>query len=93
MDKGSPREVGIRKYWNQRANQLVGRKIVSARYTTKQDLEEMGIDWWNRHTVLITFDDHSQMLAVADDEANASGVLMWFGMEGERPLPHIDLEE
>ena len=43
--------------------------------------------------MLIIFDDHSQMLAVADDEANASGVLMWYGPEGERPLPHLGLNE
>jgi hypothetical protein len=92
-EERSIREIGYARYWNREAVKLVGKKIVEARYLTQQDLENMGIDWWHRSTVVLFLDDGTFVLASSDDEMNSSGVLKAYKQDGtEIVMPHIPLD-
>ena len=88
------KEMGYHAYWNQGAQELVGKTIVQARYITKEDADAMGIDWWVMSTVSLLLDDGTFVFTSSDDEMNAAGVLKAFRSNGEAiVMPHIPLEE
>jgi len=61
------------KYWNDYAsNNLVGKKVVAARYMTDEEAEGMG---WDRKPLVIQFDDGSLIFPSRDDEGNDAGAL------------------
>lgn len=80
-----PHLAEIRQLWNDEANQrLVGRKIVEARYLTRDEADDMA---WSRSCVLLVLDDGTQLLPARDDEGNDAGALhgtdpqgMFFGL-------------
>lgn len=51
---------------------LVGRRIKSVRYMTKDEAGEL---YWSKRPLVITFDNGSYMFASADDEGNNGGAL------------------
>lgn len=80
----------ILTYWNERAQRLVGKTIVSAHYMTDEEKEALGLGHWYRINVIITFDDGTVMFPSQDDEMNGSGVLYAYEADGsEIPMPHI----
>lgn len=88
------KEMGYHAYWNQGAQELVGKTIVQARYITKEDADAMGIDWWRNSTMSLLLDDGTLVFTSSDDEMNSAGVLKAFRSNGEAILmPHIPLEE
>lgn len=61
------------KIWTDKAKeQFVGRKIVSARYMSKEEADEMG--WYSRPVVL-QLDDGNIIYPSQDDEGNDGGAL------------------
>jgi hypothetical protein len=68
------------------ASELVGRKIVSARYQTEAEVENMG---WGRKAVVLTLDDGREVTPQSDDEGNDGGVLVVFNPKNgeEKGLP------
>jgi len=66
------------KHWNKYAkDRLVGRSVVSVRYLTAEEAEDMG--WYSR-SLVIAFDDGSYIFPSQDDEGNDGGAL--FGGDG-----------
>lgn len=62
-------------YWNnQAAKTLVGKKIIMARYLTKEEAEDMG---WYKRGLVFRLDDSTECILSADDEGNDSGVLFF----------------
>lgn len=60
-------------YWNKHArDNLVGKKIVDARYMTDEERENSG---WGYRALVIVFDDGSLIYPSADDEGNDTGAL------------------
>jgi len=69
------------KFWSDRANKFVGRKIVEARYMTEEEAEGMG---WSYRPVVFFLDDGTQMFPSMDDEGNGAGSL--FAGKGDENL-------
>jgi hypothetical protein len=59
--------------WTERAaKELVGRKIVSVRYMSQQEIEaSMG----GRSGIVLVLDDGTELLPAQDDEGNGPGAL------------------
>jgi hypothetical protein len=63
----------IRQLWDDEASQrLVGRKIVEARYLTRDEADGMA---WLHSSVLLVLDDGTQLVPARDDEGNDAGAL------------------
>lgn len=61
------------EYWVAHANHhLEGRKIVSCRYLTKEEMEDIG---WYHRCVVLQLDDGTVIYPSKDDEGNDAGVL------------------
>lgn len=75
----------IRQGWDDEVrDRLVGRKIVEARYLTRNEADGMA---WSHACVLLVLDDGTQLLPARDDEGNDAGALhgtdpqgMFFGL-------------
>jgi hypothetical protein len=64
-------KIDIKDYWlGKAAKVLVGRKIQSINYLSKDECEEIG--WFSR-PIVITLDDGTIIYPVADDEGNDGG--------------------
>ena len=61
------------KFWNGKAKSMIGKKIIQARYMTKQEAEEMG---WYKRPLIFIFDDGSYMFPSKDDEGNDGGAIL-----------------
>jgi hypothetical protein len=63
----------LRTQWTERAaKELVGRKIVSVRYMSQQEIEaSMG----GRSGIVLVLDDGTELLPAQDDEGNGPGAL------------------
>lgn len=70
--------------WNERAQSLVGKKIVEARYMTPEEVEAQG---WSQAVIVLIFDDGTYVYPSMDDEGNNGGAL--FGSSGEYDFPVI----
>lgn len=63
----------IKDYWLEKAAKvLVGRKIQSVGYLSKEECEDIG--WFSR-PIVITLDDGTIIFPVADDEGNDGGAI------------------
>ncbi len=63
----------IEKRWTAYANQhLIGRRIVSVRYMTKEEAD--GLDWHKRPLVMV-LDNDTVIYLSADDEGNDGGAM------------------
>jgi hypothetical protein len=68
MDRGE-----IVKRWEDDAKKaLVGKKIVSVRYLSDAEVENLG---WYSKALVIQFDDGSIIFPSADDEGNNAGAI------------------
>jgi len=67
------------KRWNTRAKELVGKKIVLARYMTDKEQKE---SYWDSKPLVLFFDDGSQMFASSDDEGNNAGAFFGSDKDG-----------
>jgi len=62
-------------FWNAKAKEaLVGKKIVMARYLTREEAQDMG---WYKQGLMFRLDDSTECILSADDEGNESGVLFF----------------
>ena len=69
------------KYWTGLAKKnLVGRKIVSVRYLSDEELETL--DWYDK-AIVIQLDDGSIIFPSRDDEGNGAGALFGQNEAGE----------
>lgn len=92
-EEQSIREIGYARYWNREAAKLVGRRITGAAYLSQEDIENLGITWWHRSTVVLLLDDGTIVFPSQDDEMNGSGVLKAYREDGSEILmPHIPLD-
>lgn len=71
----------IKDIWNERAQSLVGKKIVEARYMTPEEVENLG---WSQSVIVLIFDDGSYVYPSMDDEGNNGGAL--FGSDSDFPV-------
>ena len=69
--------------WDKKAKNLVGRKIVGARYLTDEECKEMG--WYNK-PIAILLDDESWIFPSMDDEGNDGGALFSTNDKYEFPV-------
>jgi len=68
-------------YWPEYAEKILkGRKIVSCRYMTTEEAEEMG---WNHRPVIIQLDDGTIIFPSRDDEGNNGGALFGQNSKGK----------
>lgn len=75
-------------HWSNRAkNSFVGRRIVDARYLSKEELETLG---WTKSVLVFQLDDGTLLFPSQDDEGNDGGAM--FGEQGGNSLtfPRID---
>jgi hypothetical protein len=68
--------IRVNQFWNAKATEMIGKKIVQARYMTKKEAEEMG---WYKRPIVLVFDDGSLFYPRQDDEGNDGGAL--FGQD------------
>lgn len=80
-------ETDYRKYWTDKvAAALVGKKIVSVRYLSKEECGELG---WYSAAVVLQLDDGTIIYPSKDDEGNGAGAL-FTDIEGLETIPVID---
>ena len=71
LDKMSDKE--LTQYWNDRISKiLVGKKIIKVEYMTKEDAEDMGIDF---RPIQIQLDNGVWLTPMSDDEGNDAGAI------------------
>lgn len=70
----------IKRWTDEAAAKLVGRKVTEVRYLTDKEKETLG---WYRSSLALIFDDGSAVWASADDEGNDAGALFttWDDLE------------
>ena len=67
------------KYWSDEARkQLVGKKVVEARYLTKEEMVGLG---WNESVLVLIFEDGTMVYPSQDDEGNGGGA--FFGQDSK----------
>ena len=59
---------------------LAGKKIVSARYMTKEEMNNTG---WDRRALIIQLDDNTLIFPSQDDEGNGPGAIFGQDSKGE----------
>lgn len=65
--------IDYAKPWAEKAEKLlVGRKIISARYMTKDEAKGFG---WHTRPLVLLLDDGTSIFASSDDEGNGAGAL------------------
>jgi hypothetical protein len=64
--------------------QLVGKKIASLRYMTKDECEVLG---FHKSSIIIRLDDGTWLIPIADDEMNDGGSLYTIGKGEENIIP------
>ena len=69
--------------WNKKAESLIGRKIVGARYMTKEEAEEWG---FYSQPIVLLLDDRNFIFPSRDDEGNDAGALFSSKEEYEFPV-------
>ena len=69
--------------WNKKAKSLIGRKIVNARYMTKEEAEKWGFD---SQPIALILDDGNFIFPSKDDEGNDAGALFSSKDEYEFPI-------
>jgi len=75
----------IEKRWTAYANQhLIGRRIVSVRYMTKEEADAMG--WYKRPLVMV-LDNDTVLYLSSDDEGNDGGVMFGQTEKDELTFP------
>lgn len=63
----------VRSHWQKKAqDQLAGRKIVTARYLTDQEISVLG---WHGSSLVLELDNGLLLYASADDEGNGPGAI------------------
>lgn len=71
----------MEKKWNDFAKRhLLGKTIVSVRYMTQKEAENMG---WHSRPVAMFFSDGSYVFPSMDDEGNDGGALFGTSKDGE----------
>ena len=71
----------MEKHWNEFAKKhLVGKRIGSVRYMSKEEAKEMG---WHSRPLAIIFTDGSFIFPSMDDEGNDGGTLFGQTSNGE----------
>lgn len=69
-----------RDFWSERARgDLVGRRIVGARYLTEEECAERG---WRYAVLVIELDDGRVLVPSMDDEGNEGGSVLGLGADG-----------
>lgn len=71
----------VKKWTDYATKNLVGRKIVSARYMSQEETDAVG---WDRKALVLQLDDGTIFFPSADDEGNDAGAL--FGQKGQESL-------
>jgi hypothetical protein len=68
--------------WNKKANEvLVGKTIVSVRYITNEEMEQLG---WSKRPICFILNDGTPCVLSSDDEGNDGGSL-FYGDNGILP--------
>ena len=71
----------MEKHWNEFAKKhLVGKRIASVRYMSKEEADQMG---WHSRPLAIIFTDGSFIFPSMDDEGNDGGTLFGQTSNGE----------
>jgi hypothetical protein len=66
-------DAELKKQWADEVSaKLVGRKIVSVRYMTKEEVKDCA---WFNSAVILKLDDGTLLYPMADDEGNNAGAL------------------
>jgi hypothetical protein len=84
MPTANIQHKSVKDIWNERAEALIGKKIVEARYMTPEEVEAQG---WSQSVIVLIFDDGSYVFPSMDDEGNNGGAL--FGSSEEYDFPVI----
>lgn len=81
--KSSKDESPDNPFWIETAKKvLLNKKIVSVRYMTTQEADDLG---WHSRPVVFTLDDGTMCCPSADDEGNNGGAL-FYGGDGVLPV-------
>jgi hypothetical protein len=75
--------------WEEKAAKLlVGRSIVDVRYLMPDEIEGLG---WSHAALVLTLDDNSILMCMADDEGNDAGAFLHQGpsLGGALPIETI----
>lgn len=64
------------RVWNEKAhNALVGKTVASVHYMTREEADELGLDFWFSMPPVIVFTDGTSISPVRDDECNDGGAI------------------
>lgn len=75
----------IEQKWADRASkEFVGRKIVSARYMSNEEADDLG---WGTRPIVLQLDDGNIIYPSMDDEGNGAGAL--FSNNGTTPVLYL----
>jgi hypothetical protein len=84
----TPEAIEMVKGWNDKAAiRLVGRRIVAAKYMTREQLETMGWEHCGSGSVMFRLDDGTLVIPSTDDEGNGPGALHLYGKKDFEILP------
>jgi len=71
----------ILKFWSEKAHkELVGKKIVEARYLSKEEMAQLD---WTQSVLVLTLDDGTLLFPSMDDEGNNGGAMFGQGPKNE----------
>jgi len=69
------------EFWSEKAHkELTGKKIVRARYLSKEEMQALG---WTKSVLVLTLEDGTLLFPSMDDEGNNGGALFGQGPKNE----------